>query len=149
MWRDSGHRLRPARRKSSWLVAESLERRQIPALLYFPAGVTLITESVPNETVDVAQPLGDLSVNPAVGTRGTIGDGPAAAADVAWYHFTLGAPAEVTLSAGPTPRATRSRGSSASTTRTSTISMTRSTPWAGVCWSRIRRPRPGISPTST
>ena len=60
-----------------------------------------VSASAPAETVDVAQSPGELSVGLTAGASGTIGVGPAGAADVAWYHFTLDAPAAVSFSAGP------------------------------------------------
>jgi len=55
----------------------------------------------PNSTVDQAQVLGDLSIDPQVQADGTIGNGPALAADVAWYSFTLDGPATVDLDLHP------------------------------------------------
>jgi methionine-rich copper-binding protein CopC len=49
----------------------------------------------PNETIDQAQDLGVLS-QPAE-ALGSIGNGPAGAADVTWYHFKLVDPARVDL----------------------------------------------------
>src|SRR6185312_8418100 len=97
LWSVPGHRARPRRRNILGPFAESLERRQVPALLGIPAAVTPVLEAEPNDTVDLAQPLGDLSISPMAGAQGTIGDGPAGAADVDWYHFALDAPASVTL----------------------------------------------------
>lgn len=47
----------------------------------------------PNETIDRAQDLGTL-YQPAE-VLGSIGDGPAGAADVTWFHFNLAGPARV------------------------------------------------------
>ena len=55
----------------------------------------------PNDTVDVAQKVGDLSLSPSVQVLGAIGNGPAGAADVDWYEFTLDRPAQVVLTASP------------------------------------------------
>ena len=100
LWKVSRRRVRSGRRKILGPFLEFLERRQVLALLSFPAGLNPVSEVQPNETVDRAQTLGDLSVSPVVGATGTIGNGPAGAADVAWYHFTIDAPASVTLTAG-------------------------------------------------
>ena len=97
---SSGHRSRPARGRSLGPVAEPLEGRQLPALLLFPAGVTPVVEAEPNDTVDRAQPLGDLGATRAAGARGAIGAGASASADVDWYHFTLDSPATVDLTVG-------------------------------------------------
>ncbi len=101
LWRAAGHRGRARRRSVLGPFAESLERRQVPALLAIPAAVSPVLEAEPDETVDLARPLGDLSASPMAAAHGTIGDGPAGAADVDWYHFTLDAPAVVRLVAGP------------------------------------------------
>src|SRR4051812_41383769 len=100
-WRAPGRRSRPGRMGLVTPAAESLERRQVPALLGFPAGVVPVSGLPPTETVDRALDLGDLGASRAAGAIGAIGAGPAAAADVAWYHFTLDALAEVSLAVGP------------------------------------------------
>src|SRR3954470_15170149 len=86
-------RARGWHRLANGLKAEALEPRLLPAALTFPAGIIPLSEAEPNDTVDVAQDLGDLSVMPAAGASGRVGDGPAAAADVDWYHFDLDRPA--------------------------------------------------------
>ncbi len=55
----------------------------------------------PNSTADQAQVLGDLSIDPQAQVDGTIGNGPAGAADVDWYSFTLDGPAAVNLDLHP------------------------------------------------
>jgi hypothetical protein len=50
-----------------------------------------------HETLDQAWGLGDLSTTPRAAVVGTLGNGPAGAADVAWYSFSLDAPAAVVL----------------------------------------------------
>ena len=85
-----------------WPAAEWLEGRQVPATLSFPSGLTPIVESQPTETVDRANDLGTLGGTQLAGATGTIGVGPAGAADVSWYHFTLDRPATVSLTAGAT-----------------------------------------------
>ena len=49
----------------------------------------------PNETIDQAEDLGTL--NQPVEVVGSIGNGPAGAADVTWYHFKLADPSRVDL----------------------------------------------------
>ena len=49
----------------------------------------------PNETIDQAQDLG--TIGQPVEASGSIGDGPAGAADVTWYHFQLEDAARVDL----------------------------------------------------
>jgi methionine-rich copper-binding protein CopC len=53
----------------------------------------------PGATLDHAGNLGDLSLSHQAQTAGAIGPGPAGAADVNWYSFSLDRPAWVTLSA--------------------------------------------------
>ncbi|HLJ95345.1 MAG TPA: Ig-like domain-containing protein, partial [Gemmataceae bacterium] len=55
----------------------------------------------PDDTLDQAQSLGDLSVAPRAEAVGTIGDGAAGPADVDWYSFQLDRAANVTLSSPP------------------------------------------------
>ena len=49
----------------------------------------------PNETIDQAQDLG--TIGQPVEASGSIGDGPAGAADVTWYHFVVNDAARVDL----------------------------------------------------
>jgi methionine-rich copper-binding protein CopC len=55
----------------------------------------------PNSTADQALVLGDLSIDPQAQASGNIGNGPAGAADVEWYSFTLDGPATVNLDLHP------------------------------------------------
>src|ERR1043166_5604066 len=79
------------------LQVESLESRCLPALLTWPSSLEPVAEVEPNDTLDRAQDLGNLSDNGPFGVRGAIGNGSAGAADVDWYRFTLVRPADVTL----------------------------------------------------
>ena len=47
---------------------------------------------LPNETLDAAIELGHLSAGTEVEEHGSLGNGPAGAADVEWYTFTLDRP---------------------------------------------------------
>ena len=78
---------------------ESLELRQLLATSPLTASSVSLVEMEPNDTVDVAQKVGDLSESPSVQVLGTIGNSPAGAADVDWYEFTLDRPAQVVLTA--------------------------------------------------
>lgn len=98
---------RPARRPrraGKRLLIEALEPRNLPAVTSWPGG-----------TLDVALPLGSISAS-AVGpsspqhpdypgryaeAAGTIGHGPAGAADVTWFRFRLTAAADVTVTTPP------------------------------------------------
>jgi hypothetical protein len=83
-------RIRPRRRTrrhaGSRLRMESLEGRSLLATL-LPA--VPLTGPVPNETLDQAINLGDLSNGQEVAVPGSIGNGPYGGADVEWYGFTL------------------------------------------------------------
>jgi hypothetical protein len=65
---------------------ESLERRGLLATLVSGGA---LSGPVPNETVDQAFQLGDLSTSLGVAVPGSIGSGPYGGADVDWYSFTL------------------------------------------------------------
>jgi hypothetical protein len=65
---------------------ESLEGRSLLTAL-LPA--VPLTGPLPNETLDQAINLGDLSMAPDVAVPGSIGNGPYGGADVEWYSFTL------------------------------------------------------------
>jgi methionine-rich copper-binding protein CopC len=60
----------------------------------------------PGPTLDQAASLGDLSQSHLAETLGTIGNGPAGAADVNWYSFSLEKPTWVTLTAKPQAQST-------------------------------------------
>jgi hypothetical protein len=69
------------------LRLEVLEDRCVPTVLTgIPAP---LVEVEPNDTLLQAQSLGDLTHQPQTAVLGTIGNGPAGAADVDWYQFTL------------------------------------------------------------
>jgi hypothetical protein len=76
---------------------ESLEERSLPAVTPWPGLFAPVTEAVPAETLDRALELGTLDRTGRAADVGAIGTGPAGAADVAWYRFTLAGPASVTL----------------------------------------------------
>jgi methionine-rich copper-binding protein CopC len=69
------------------LSVEPLECR------WLPSAAPLVVQ--PNETIDLARDLGTLN-QPAT-ALGSIGGGPAGAADVTWYHFQLADAARVDL----------------------------------------------------
>ena len=75
------------------LDVETLETRALPSatLPFTPS----FPEQGPNDTADVAQPLGDLSFAGTIEARGNI----TVPADVDWFTFTLDRPAEVMLGA--------------------------------------------------
>ena len=91
--RRSGHR------PNSWLCLEALESRDLLSAVPSPSLPLRLTEVEPNDTINLAQPLGDLSTTSAVQVQGAIGNSPAGAADVDWYSFTLDQPAAVTFTA--------------------------------------------------
>jgi len=79
-----------------------LERRQLPAAMAVPISIVPVAQVHPGETVDTAGDLGALDRTTTA--NGTIGEGPAAGADVNWYHFSLDRPTHVTLTLGPDGR---------------------------------------------
>ena len=89
------------RRRVRCLRLEPLESRQLMAGSPALPGTTVLLEAEPNDTLDVAQSLGDLSGAASSEVIGTIGNSPAGQADVDWYEFTLDRPASVQLSVGP------------------------------------------------
>jgi methionine-rich copper-binding protein CopC len=85
---------RPRRRLRDRVMARmSIEPLEVR---WLPSGWPLVV--APNETIDKAQDLGTLSQR--VETLGSIGNGPAGAADVTWYHFSLTESARVDLALG-------------------------------------------------
>ena len=78
-------RPRRAARAAAWsLSIEALEVRWL--LNASPTAASLI-EIEPNETIDQADELGTLHQSAEV--SGSIGNGPAGAADVTWFHFNV------------------------------------------------------------
>jgi methionine-rich copper-binding protein CopC len=65
----------------------SVEFLEVRALLNASPSLAPMLTVEPNETVDLAQDLGTLTQ--PVSALGSIGNGPAGAADVTWYHFHL------------------------------------------------------------
>src|SRR5262249_21367705 len=81
---------RPARagrvaRARPWL--EPLEDRTLPS--GWPPAGTVLSVAAPNEPLDQALSVGTLDTAGTVGATGTLGKGPAGAADVQWFQFTL------------------------------------------------------------
>ena len=60
------------------------------------ANLTATQARLPNETLDQAIDLGNMSSGNEILDHCSLGDGPAGAADVQWYSFTLNQPARVT-----------------------------------------------------
>jgi hypothetical protein len=71
--------------------------RSLPSVTAWPGLLRPLAETEPNDTLDQAQDLGNLTLSARGEAVGTIGNGPAGAADVDWYRFTLDGPARVTL----------------------------------------------------
>src|SRR4051812_36142491 len=72
-----------SRRGSLPLRVERLESRCLMA-----ASIA-VDAGVPNETLDQAVDLGDVSSGVGVLEHGSLGDGAAGSADVEWYRFML------------------------------------------------------------
>src|SRR5579872_4734409 len=83
----------PSRRTATLLRVERLESRTLMAA---PVAAT----DLPNETLVNALGLGHLSSGTEVVEQGSLGNGPAGAADVEWYSFTLDRPAQITMELG-------------------------------------------------
>ena len=98
--RTAARRPRPWRRRrgSKRPSIEALEGR---SLLNAPSPAGELAAFPPNETIDQAWDLGALSQPSTV--LGSVGTGPAGAADVTWYHFQLQDAARVDLSVGAPP----------------------------------------------
>jgi hypothetical protein len=79
------------------LQLESLEARNHPSNSGWPGLLNPVVEAEPNDTLDLAQNLGDVSVAQQVEAVGVIGNSPAQAADVDWYSFTLSSASTVRL----------------------------------------------------
>jgi methionine-rich copper-binding protein CopC len=79
------------------LNVESLEARSLPSSTGWPGLHNPLFEVQPNDTLDLAQSLGNLSVARQGQVVGVIGNGPAKAADVDWYSFTLTSASTVSL----------------------------------------------------
>jgi methionine-rich copper-binding protein CopC len=80
------------------LAGVSIELLEVRSLLSTSPLAAPLPEHEPNDTLDLAQDLGTPGLTVAV--AGSIGDGPAGAADVDWYHFHLDQAARVDLEVG-------------------------------------------------
>jgi hypothetical protein len=80
------------------LRVEQLEPRQLLSV-----SPLLIVETENNDTLDIAQNLGNLNTAGLIDFQGTIGNSPVGAADVDWTSFTLTEAAKVTLTARAAP----------------------------------------------
>jgi hypothetical protein len=76
---------------------EVLETRQLLAATTWPGLLQPVAVTGAHETLDRAWTLGDLSNTPQAAAVGTLGSGPAGAADVNWYSFSLDTPARVVV----------------------------------------------------
>ncbi len=79
------------------LHVETLEPRSLPAAPGWAGLLHPVAEAEPNDTLDRAQDLGDISLTSRAEVVGNIGQGAAGAADVDWYQFELAAPTDVHL----------------------------------------------------
>src|SRR5207248_1986511 len=84
-----------ARRTAARLRVERLESRSLMAAPV-AAGPGVTPADLAHETLDYAIDLGHVSSGTTVLEHGSLGNGPAGAADVEWYSFTLDHPALVT-----------------------------------------------------
>ncbi len=74
-------------------VVEQLDDRRMMSVF----GGSPVLEIEPNDTLDVAQQLGNPSLSSRVAILGTVGNGAAGRADVDWYVFQLESTARVAL----------------------------------------------------
>src|SRR3989442_2358229 len=88
-------------RAAGRLHVETLETRCLPSVTTWPGFLNPAPETEPNDTLDHALNLGNLSVTPRAEAVGTIGDGTAGPADVDWFSFQLDRAANVTLTTPP------------------------------------------------
>ncbi len=79
------------------LLVEELENRALPSGTPLAPGFQPLAATGTNVTLDHAQDLQILNPGGPLAVFGTIGNGPAAAADVAFYRFTLAQAARVHL----------------------------------------------------
>ena len=86
-------RNRAPRRRRVQLKVEQLDSRCLPSVV----GPEPLFEIEPNDTADVAQDLGNASLQPRIVIAGEAGDGIFGAADTDWYVFRLDGAARVRL----------------------------------------------------
>jgi hypothetical protein len=79
------------------LHLEALEVRSLPSCTTWPGFLHPVCEVEPNDTLDKAQELGNLSTKPPAEVVGTIGNGTAGAADQDFYKFELDRASNVNL----------------------------------------------------
>src|SRR5580692_10911734 len=79
------------------LALEALESRRLLATGVLPPTAHLITALGHAETLDVAQSVGTLDSLGEIQVEGSIGNGPAGAADVQWFQFSLSQASHVQL----------------------------------------------------
>ncbi len=82
------------------MTAESLEVRNLLSASW-PGLLDPILEAEPNNTLDVAQDVGNVGRGDAAEFVGRIGEGNGFATDVDWYSFTLATAGRVQLTAMP------------------------------------------------
>jgi hypothetical protein len=86
-----------ARLQRAPLQLEALETRSLPSVTTWPGLLHPIAEIEPNDTLDQAQNLGDLSTTPRAEVIGSISNSSGGGVD--WYSFTLDSAASVSISA--------------------------------------------------
>lgn len=91
---SSSRRASRRRGRRSAVVRLRLEQLESRCLL---SGFAVLFAREPNDTLDAAQALGNLTAAGSVAVVGQVGNGTAGAADVDWFQFTLTQPGAVTL----------------------------------------------------
>jgi hypothetical protein len=93
----SRRQIRRSKRATAWLHLESLETRFVLTGPSWPGLLSPVAETEPNDTLDVAQALGDLSVTGRAEVVGNISNSATGAGNVDWYSFTLTSAANIHL----------------------------------------------------
>jgi hypothetical protein len=78
--------------------AELLESRQCPSAVNWPGLVNPTAELEANDTLDVAQDVGSVSLGQSIGIVGTIGSGTGRSNDVDWFQFSVSGLSRVQIS---------------------------------------------------
>ncbi len=74
-----------------------VEQLDVRCLMSAGVGPIVLLETEPNDTVDVAQNLGNLGRGGHVDVLGVVGNAATGGADVDWYRFTVGIASHVNL----------------------------------------------------
>lgn len=90
--------LAPRRRASLVMTQPRLESLEWRELLSLPGAAAVVQDVEPNDTVALAQPLGDVAATPSILVSGWVGNGTAGRSDVDMFQFHLDQPTRIDLS---------------------------------------------------